>query len=188
VLISALVLTSAGQFSGIQTMLLPGAYLDMLISQITINIRYSFMSVSLSQKLDSRFRGIWRWILGFAVTDEIFAVAITQDTVTRSFFAGLMTLPYWGWFIGTWLGAMLGSVLPETILAALGLALYAMFVAIVVPEMKKSRPVIYVVILAALLSTAFTYLPGLRDIPQGISISICAVAAAAVLAATHPVD
>ena len=101
VLISMTTVTSAGQFAGIGVMLHPGQYIQMLISQVTINIRYAFMSISLSQKTDSRFRGISRWVLGFMMTDEIFAVASQESTVSRSFFAGLTVLPYLGWSLGT---------------------------------------------------------------------------------------
>ncbi len=187
-LISMTTVTSAGQFSGVQTMRFPGLWLDMLISQLTINVRYSFMSIALSQKLDRKFRGIWRWILGFTITDEIFAVAISEDRVTRSFFAGLSTLPYIGWALGTLLGALLGNVLPASILSALGLALYGMFVAIVVPVMKTERPVILVVIIAACLSIAFTYIPVLSKVSSGIAISICAILSSTIIALIKPVE
>ena len=120
-LISMTTVTSAGQFAGIQTMITPGLWLDMLISQITINVRYSFMSIALSQKLKDDFRGIWRWMLSFMMTDEVFAVAVGEEEVSRSFFAGLVTLPYFGWAIGTYLGAVLGNVLPASVMSALGL-------------------------------------------------------------------
>ena len=187
VIISMTTLTSAGQFAGIQGMLIPGQYISMLISQLTINVRYSFMSISLSQKLDPKFRGIWKWIFGFAVTDEIFAVASSRAVVTRSFFAGLMTLPYIGWALGTLLGAELGNILPESIMSALGIALYGMFVAIVVPEMKTSKSVVFSVFLAALLSTTFNVVPWLKKVPSGLSISICALAAAMIAAYFFPV-
>jgi predicted branched-subunit amino acid permease len=187
-LISMTNLTSAGQFSGIHTMLLPGQWLDMFISQTTINIRYSFMSIALSQKVDKKFSGIWRWILGFAITDEIFAVAVSEKKVSRSFFAGLITLPYIGWSLGTLLGAIIGNVLSLSIMSALGLAIYGMFVAIVVPVMKDEHPVILAVAIAALLSTAFTYLPVLSKVSSGIAISICAVVSAAIVSFIHPID
>jgi len=187
-LISLTTVTSAGQFAGIQTMLLPGHYLDMLISQLTINIRYSFMSISLSQKTDKRFQGIWRWILGFTMTDEIFAVAAAKESVSRSFFAGLSTLPYIGWGLGTLLGALLGEILPRSVMSALGIAIYGMFVAIVVPEMKAHRSVILVVLMAAILSISFTYIPLLSGISGGIAISVCAIVAAAIVAVRFPVD
>ncbi|SEP72394.1 Predicted branched-chain amino acid permease (azaleucine resistance) [Lachnospiraceae bacterium NE2001] len=187
-LISMTTVTSAGQFAGVKIMMVPGLWLDMLISQLTINVRYSFMSIALSQKLDKKFSGIWRWLLAFMVTDEIFAVGITEEKLTRSFWLGLSTLPWIGWSLGTFLGAFLGNVLPASVMSALGLALYGMFVAIVVPEMKKEKAVIIAVIIAALLSTAFTYVPILNKVSVGISISICAIASAVIVAILFPVD
>ena len=188
VLISMFTVTSAGQFAGINIMMHPGQYLQMLISQLTINVRYSFMSISISQKADSKFRGIYRFILGFMMTDEIFAVASQEEKVSRSFFAGLSVLPYLGWSFGTFLGAILGSVLPDRIMSALSLAIYGMFVAIVVPEMKKSRPVIVVVIIAVALSFLFYYVPALKGISSGITITVCAILAAVIGAILFPVD
>ena len=178
VLISMTTVTSAGQFAGITTMLLPGQYLEMLVAQLTINIRYSFMSVALSQKTAPEFRGIYRWILGFMMTDEIFAVASTEETITRSYFSGLSTIPYLGWTFGTLIGALSGNILPTQVMSALSLAIYGMFVAIVVPEMKKENKVCIVVILAIIFSCMFHYLPGLDRISQGFSISISAILAA----------
>lgn len=187
-LISMCTVTSAGQFAGLQVMLVPGQYVQMLIAQITINLRYSFMSISISQKADAKFRGIWRWLFGFMMTDEIFAVASRQERVGRGFFAGLCVLPYLGWSLGTLVGALLGNVLPERLMSALGIAIYGMFVAIVVPEMKQSRPVVIVVIFAALCSCAFYYIPALAQISSGITITVCAVAAAAAGAVLFPVE
>ena len=180
-LISMTTVTSAGQFAGLGTMMHPGQYFQMLISQITINIRYSFMSISVGQKADSR------WILGFMMTDEIFAVASQEDAVSRSFFAGLSTLPYIGWAFGTLFGAILGSILPDRLMSALSLAIYGMFVAIVVPEMKKSRAVVFVVVLALVLSCMFYYIPLLSKISSGITITIVAVVAAVVGSLLFPV-
>lgn len=146
------------------------------------------MSISLSQKADRRFCGISRWLLGFFVTDEIFAVAATEDHVRRSFFAGLSTIPYLGWAAGTLTGALLGNVLPPRLMSALSLAIYGMFVAIVVPEMKKKKEVIFVVVFAFAASCLFYYVPLLKDISTGLAISICAVAAAALGAFLFPVE
>lgn len=185
--ISMLTVTSAGQFAGITIMTNPGHYLEMLISQCTINVRYSFMSISLSQKVNERFRGIWRFIFGFMITDEIFAVASAKQVVSRSFFAGLCVLPYLGWSAGTLIGALLGNILPHSLMSALGLAIYGMFVAIVVPDMKKGKNVTLVVIIALVLSCMFTYIPVLKNISSGLSISICAILAALAGAILFPV-
>ena len=187
VLISMLTVTSAGQFSGIGTMLHPGQYMEMLISQLTINVRYSFMSISLSQKTDEKFKGIWRWIFAFMMTDEIFAVASTEKEVKRSFFAGLMTTPYLGWTLGTLVGALLGNILPARLMSALGLAIYGMFVAIVMPGMKESKAVLIVVLLAVGLSSLFYYVPVLSKVSSGLAISICAITAALVGAVFFPI-
>ena len=186
VIISALTVTSAGQLAAIGIMVSPGQYLTMLISQLTINVRYSFMSVSLSQKVSPRFKGILRWIFGFFMTDEIFAVASTQNHVEPSFFAGLCVFPWIGWTLGTLLGSLIGSILPEVIISSLCIAIYGMFLAIIIPPAKKSRPIFFVIALASVIHCLFYYLPLLREIPSGISISISAILAACVGAALFP--
>ncbi|MCR5700536.1 MAG: AzlC family ABC transporter permease [Lachnospiraceae bacterium] len=185
-IISMLTVTSAGQFAGITVMQNPGHYLEMLISQCTINVRYSFMSISLSQKVNKRFRGIWRVLFGFMITDEIFAVACSRKEVSRSFFAGLCVLPYLGWSLGTLAGGLLGNVLPHPVMSALGLAIYGMFVAIVVPDLKRGKSISFVVVTALVLSCIFNYVPFLKDISAGISISICAIVAALLGALIYP--
>ena len=185
-LISMLTVTSAGQFAGISIMTGPGHYLEMLISQCTINIRYSFMSISLSQKVNERFKGIWRVLFSFMITDEIFAVASSEKEVSRSFFAGLTILPYLGWSLGTLTGALLGNILPHSLMSALGLAIYGMFIAIVVPDLKKGSSICFVVAAALIMSCLFTYVPVLKDIPSGISISVCAIIAALLGAIFYP--
>lgn len=187
VLISMTCVTSAGQFAGINTMIHPGQYFAMLLSQLTINVRYSMMSVSLSQKVERKFGKAARWLLGFFITDEIFAVAAAEKEVTRPFMAGLAVLPYIGWSLGTLTGALLGNVLPQRLMNALCIALYGMFVAIVVPVAKKEKPVLAVVALAMVFSCAFTFLPGLKTVSSGIAVSLCALLAAAVGAAAFPV-
>lgn len=187
VLISMTTLTSAGQFAGLGIMVSPGHYVEMLVSQLTINVRYSFMSISLSQKVDSKFKGIFRWLLGFLMTDEIFAVASAKGEVSRSFFLGLGVLPYVGWTLGTLLGALLGNILPAFVMSALSLAIYGMFVAIVVPQMVEKRPVVFVVLIAAGLSCLFYYVKPFNQISTGFAISICAVIAAAVGAICFPI-
>ncbi len=187
VIISMLTLTSAGQLAGIGVMVNPGQYVEMLISQVTINLRYSFMSVSLSQKTAPSFRGIKRWILGFFMTDEIFAVASAEKEVNTKFFLGLSVMPYIGWTMGTLLGSLMGSVLPEMVLNALCLAIYGMFLAIIAPQARGSKAVLLVVAVAAGLHCIFYYVPVLNQISSGLTISICAILAAVFGAILFPV-
>lgn len=185
-LISMLTLTSAGQLAGLNIMINPGLYLEMLITQTTINVRYSFMSISLSQKIDSKFKGIYKWLLGFFVTDEIFAVAISKEKVSRSFFFGLGVLPYIGWSTGTLIGAIIGSVLPMFVMNALSIALYGMFVAIIVPVIKNNKETFLIVLISIILSVLFYYLPILKEVSSGIAISLCAVLSAILGAILFP--
>lgn len=188
VLISMLTVTSAGQLAGIDIMIYPGCYIEMLVSQLTINIRYSFMSISLSQKLDSHFKGLSRWLFGFMMTDEIFAVAsASEEKVTRRYFGGLCVLPYVGWTLGTLAGAILGNILPDRLMNALGIAIYGMFVAIVLPEMEKSKSVIFVVMVSIVFSCIFRFLPYLNKVSGGLAISICAVLAALLASLFFPI-
>lgn len=188
VLISMTCVTSAGQLAGIGIMISPGQYLQMLISQLTINIRYSFMSISLSQKTDPKFKGIYRWLYGFLITDEIFGVASMEKSVSRSFMSGLYIMPYLGWTFGTLFGALLGNILPHAIMSALCLAMYGMFVAIVAPPSKEYKPLWTVVLLTLLLSAAQFYLPLLKEIPSGLAVCIVAIIAAVVGAKFFPIE
>lgn len=187
VIVSMLTVTSAGQLAALDVMIVPGQYAAMLISQLTVNVRYSFMSISLSQKVSEKFTGIKRWLLGFFMTDEIFAVAAAQDEVDPKFFLGLSIIPYVGWTLGTLLGALIGNVLPAMVMSALCLAIYGMFLAIVAPVAKDSWTVLAVVLIAGALHCIFYFVPGLNTISSGISISICAIVAAVVGALLFPV-
>ena len=186
-IISMLTLTSAGQVASLSVIINPGRYLELLISQATINVRYCFMSIALSQKTDSKFKGLYKWLLGFFITDEIFAVAMTKKQVSKTFFFGLGVLPYLGWALGTFVGAILGGILPDSVMIALGLAIYGMFIAIIVPPMKEDKSIIVAVAIAILFSCSFYYIPYLNQIPTGITISICAVVAALICAFLFPI-
>lgn len=185
-LISMMTLTSAGQLAGIKVMAATGSYIEMLVSQLTVNIRYSFMAVSLSQKVSADFGVLKRLIFGFFITDEIFAAASAEKEISTRFFAGLAVMPYIGWATGTLLGAVLGSVLPEIIMNALCIAIYGMFAAIVVPSVKSSPRLAAVVAVAVGTSCLFFYLPVLKTVPLGLAVSVSAVAAALFGAAVFP--
>lgn len=188
-LVSMMNITSAGQFAGITVMAAAGSYLEMAVSQFVINLRYALMSISLSQKSDADFTVGKKLILGFANTDEIFAVAISREQeVSSQYYFGLAVLPYIGWTLGTLTGAVLGNILPPSVCAALGLAIYAMFIAIVVPVIKADSSILKIVVLAIFLSCCLYYIPGLNKISSGFSIIICAVVASLVGAALFPIE
>ena len=187
-LISITNLTSAGQFAGVTVLAHMGSYLEMALTQLVINSRYALMGISLSQKVDKKFKGIWRLLLGYAITDEIFAVAIGQKgELSRSYYAGLFSIPVIGWTSGTVVGAVLGNIMPLIITNALGVALYGMFIAVVVPAARENLKVLSVVIVTIIISSALYYIPAFDGISAGFAIIICAVVASAIGAAIFPI-
>ena len=188
VLISLLNLTSARQFAGLTVIVSGASLLEMALTQLVINIRYALMSVSLSQKLDSSVKTFQRMLIAYGNTDEIFAVASSKPgSVGSRYMYGLIFLPVLGWVGGTLTGAVASTLLPAAVISALGVALYGMFIAIVVPVAKESREVLIVVGAALVFSTAFYSLPVLQEISSGFTIIICTVAAAGIGAVLFPV-
>ena len=189
VLISLTNLTSAGQFAGLTIIAELGTLVEMALSQFIINLRYMLMAISLSQKVDDDFKGIWRWILGFAITDEIFAVAIQNPgKIKRNYFMGLTIIPIIGWTLGTLGGALLGNILPAIITNALGVALYGMFIAVVVPKARDDSHVFVAVCIAVAISVALKYIPVFADLSGGFAIIICTVVASLIAAVLFPVE
>ena len=188
-LISLTNLTSAGQFAGLTVNAQAGSLLETAVTQFVINARYMLMSIALSQKVDEDVHGIWRWILGYGVTDEIFAAAIqSEGPVRKGYFGGLMLLPVAGWTAGTFLGAFLGNILPEILTNALGVALYGMFIAVFVPKSVEDRHVCITVLLAVAISVLLNFVPAFAGISSGFAIILCAVIASAVGAVFFPVE
>ncbi|MBP5492382.1 MAG: AzlC family ABC transporter permease [Clostridiales bacterium] len=189
ILVSMTNVTSAGQLAGVPIIAGGLPLIDIVITQLVINLRYSLMSVSLSQKLSPRVKLLQRLAIAFCVTDEIFAVSISQkDELETPYMIGLITTPFWGWTIGTTLGALAGDILPAMIVSALGIALYAMFVAIVIPPAKKSRSVALCCLLAMSMSVAFRFIPLLQKVSSGIAIIICALVSGLLFAAIAPIS
>ena len=187
-LISATNLTSAGQFAGLTLIVAQAGLWELILTMMVINSRYSLMSLALSQRMGEKIGILPRLIIAFFNTDEIFALAMARERALRvPFMLGLGTLPIIGWTGGTLCGALAGSLLPGDIRAALGVMLYGMFIAIVVPPAKKERQILAAVVLALICSCLFAWVPGLKNVSAGISIVLCTVAAAAVCAVLFPI-
>ena len=168
ILISMTCLTSAGQVAGIGAIAAGGGLFEIALAQLIINLRYSLTT-------------------SFGVTDEVFAVAsVKPGEVTPAYMYGLITLPYILWAAGTATGAMLGNVLPEIVTLALGIAIYGMFIAIVVPPAKRYKGVLAVAAIAAALSCIIKFVPVFSGITSGFSVIICTVIAAALGALFFP--
>ena len=171
VMISMTNVTSAGQLAAVPIIAGGGSLFELALTQFVINMRYSLMSVSLSQN-----------------TDEVFAVAISKGApLGRKYLYGLTLTPYLGWSLGTLLGAVAGNILPAMLVSALGIAIYGMFIAIIVPPAKKSLPTLLCILTAIALSCAFKFIPVLSKVPSGFAIIICAVAASVLFALVAPI-
>ncbi|MGI6270489.1 MAG: AzlC family ABC transporter permease [Candidatus Howiella sp.] len=184
-------LTSAGQFAGLSVILAGATLAEMALTQFIINLRYALMSITLSQRMDERVGRFSRLLLAFFVTDEIFAVAASRpEYIGKRYMWGLATAPYIGWSSGTILGALCGGVLPESLVGALGIAIYGMFIAIIIPPAKKERSVLAVVTVASALSCLLNLVPSLAawfSAAPGLSIILCAVTASTLGALFFPV-
>ena len=188
VLISLTNLTSAGQVAGVEVILALGSLLEMALTQLTINIRYFLMSISLSQKLDKSFTLPHRLIASFGITDEVFGVASSKkEPIKPIYMYGLILLPFLGWTLGTTLGAVAGNILPEAVNRALGIAIYGMFVAIVLPPAKREKGILTAALLAIGVSLALAFIPLFSFITSGFAIIISALAAAVAAALLFPI-
>ena len=188
VLISLTNLTSAGQVAGVEVIRAMGTLIEMALTQLTINLRYFLMSLSLSQKLDRSFTLPHRLLASFGITDEIFGVASSKkERVTPTYMYGLILLPFIGWSLGTLLGAVAGNILPDSVKHALGIAIYGMFVAIVVPPAKRDRGVLAASLLGIVVSITLALVPFLKFITPGFAIILSALIGASVAAWLFPI-
>lgn len=189
VLISLTNVTSAGQFAGLDIIAMGGTYIEMILTQLVINLRYSLMSFSMSQKLDRNQPWAHRYIAAFGMTDEVFAVGMSKPGKLNVFYNyGAMCVAIPGWVLGTLIGAVSGNILPEFIVSALSVAIYGMFMAIIIPVAKHNRAVMLVVVAAMLISTGFDVIPVLKNVSSGFVIIITTVLVSAVAAYLAPID
>lgn len=167
-LISLTNLTSAGQFAGTTLILAGATLLEITFTTLVINLRYLLMSLSLAQKLAPDLTLVQRALLAFGITDETFTIAALEKTeITFSYMLGLIVGPYAGWGTGTVLGGIICTLLPPALQNALGITLYAMFIALVLPPAKKSRSILLVVAVAVLVSSILTWLPVFHFLSAG---------------------
>lgn len=180
-------LTSAGQAAGVEIIAAAGTLLEMALTQFVINLRYALMGFSLSQKLDATFTTPRRLLVSFGITDEIYAVAISRPgLLTATYMMGLIVTPLLGWSTGTFLGAAAGELLPAAVSNAMGLVLYGMFIAIIIPPARKDRRVLFVLLLAAACSVVFRY--ALPMVSGGFAVILSALVAALLGAWLFPIE
>lgn len=186
-LISFTNLTSAGQFAGTSLMVYGAGFLEIALTTLVINLRYFLMSLSLSQKLNGDFNTFRRLSVAHGVTDEIYALVIGRPgEVTPKYMHGVILSPVIGWTAGTVTGGIFSQVLPTSVTSAMNIALYAMFVAIIVPKARDDKRVLIAILIATILSVIFTYVPIFEILSGGWSIIIIAVGVSALMATLFP--
>ena len=187
--ISATNLTSAGQFAGLTVIAAGAAMIEMILTQLVINSRYALMSLAIGQRLGPKVGTGKRLLAAFFNTDEIFALGMARGKdLTIPFFVGAGVAAAVGWTSGTAMGAVAGSLLPQSIRMALGVMLYGMFIAIVVPQAKAEKPILASVALALVFSCLFKWVPLLNQISDGLAIVICTVLVASLCAVLFPLQ
>lgn len=188
VVMSASNLTSAGQFAALGIISAGAPYLEMAAAQLIINLRYCLMSCSLSQKIQGSTPFFHRFFMAYGVTDEIFGVSVCRSGMLNPFYSyGLIAVAVPGWTLGTFLGAISGDLLPARLLSALNVALYGMFLAVIIPPARTSKVLTGVILAAMAASYGFTLVPALSGISSGFKIIILTVLIAGAAAYLFPV-
>lgn len=179
VVISLTNLTSAGQFAGTNLIFAGAGYLEVALTTFVINIRYMLMSLSLSQKLERKTGTLARLALAFGITDETFVVgSLKPGTLTAPFMLGLILMPVAGWNLGTLMGGCISTLLPQALQNAMGIALYAMFIALIIPAAKASAHVLCIICIAVAVQCGLNYIPVFSFLSDGFRVIISTVAAA----------
>lgn len=186
---SFLNLTSAGEFAAIGLIGAGASYLEMAVTQLIINIRYFLMSCALSQKLEKEHSFFHRFFIAFGVTDEIFGLSVSVPNKLNPYYTyGLMTLAIPGWAFGTYLGVITGNALSARVLSAFSVALYGMFLAVIVPPARKNKILCGVVLISMFMSGLFTKLPIIKELSSGFQIIILTILIAGGAAIFFPIE
>ena len=181
-------LTSSGQFAGVSLMLCNASYIEIALTLLMINARYFLMSLSLSQKIDKKMTFVQRMIISFGITDETFSVAsLQQEVLTFPFMLGFILVPILGWSLGTICGELFMNLLPGSLQNALSIALYGMFLAIIIPECKNSHPVFEVILVSVIVSCLLFYVPLFDCISSGFALIIATMCGAFYGAIRYPI-
>ncbi|MDD3252181.1 MAG: AzlC family ABC transporter permease [Lachnospiraceae bacterium] len=188
-LMSACMLASAGQFAGIGMIASGAGCVEMVVTEVVVNLRYLLMSSALSQKVQQERPFYHRLLMAYGVTDEIFGISMaTEGKLYPEYMYGAATVAAPGWVLGTCLGALVGMILPPSVMSALNVALYGMFMAVVIPPSKKNRIIAGVVACSMAASMVFTRIPGLNRVSSGFQMIVLTVLLAGIAAWLFPVN
>lgn len=187
-LMSATMHASAGQFAAIGMISAGAGYLEMAVTELVVNLRYLLMSGALSQKIRRDKPFFHRFLVAYDVTDEIFGISMAVEGKLHPCYTyGAMSVASPGWVVGTFCGALVGMILPSGVLSAMNVALYGMFMAVVIPPARKERVIGVVVAASMAISALFTQIPIINRISSGFQIIILTVLIAGAAAVLAPV-
>lgn len=187
-LVSLTNFTGTGQFVGTELIYLGATFLELFSTMLIINIRYTLMSVSLSQKLEHNTPMWKKLIIAFGVTDENYAVAMSNTgKITAIYYFGIMSCSFIGWVFGTVLGAILGNIFPASIMSAFGIALYAMFIAIIVPPATSNKSILVLILISIAFSCVCYFVPYLNRIGEGWVIIIGSIICTSIISYFRPI-
>ena len=188
-IMSAGMVASAGEFAAINLFASGAGYLEIVMTCLVVNLRYCLMSTALTQKLAPGIRTAHRFGLAYCITDEIFGLSIGFAGYLVPYYTyGITVISVAGWSTGTFLGIVAGNILPAWLVNALGVSLYGMFLAIIIPPARKERFIAILVAVSMAASYVFTYAPGLKSISSGFRIIILTLAIAGIAAVVHPIE
>lgn len=181
-LMSLIIYAGASQFIGINLLVLGTSFGEIVITTFLLNLRHFLMSATLSQRIESKTTKLWGALLSFGITDETFAVSVLQkeEKLSRYFVLGLNTISFTSWNAGTWLGIFFATSLPEIIKTSMGLALYAMFIGLLIPHVKKSNPALIVAIMSIIINSLMYWSSNFWGFSSGFSIIVSTVVSAAI--------
>ncbi len=187
-LISLTNLTSAGQKAGVDVMAVGGSILLIILTTLIINLRYFLMGISMSQKVESKMSLFKRMLVAFGITDEIYAVSMARKTdLSGSYMAGVIIPPIFGWTGGTLVGSVATSFMPQILAEAMGIALYGMFIAVIVPPSKENKNVFSAVLISIALSVVFAFVPFLQKLSTGWAVILITIIVSSIMATVCPV-
>ncbi len=187
-LATALTSASAGGYAGFALIAEAAAYSEMALTQFIVNARYMLMSFAIGQKLPTETTFAKRALLAFGLTDEIFAISsAVPDMINPYYNYGAMCVAIPSWALGTVFGVVMGNMLPPSLLSALGVGLYGMFLAIIIPPTRKNKVIAALVPISMLASLAFAKLPVISGVSSGMRVIILTVILALGAAVLFPI-
>lgn len=179
---------SAGEFAGFTLIAAGSGYLELAIMMLVANARYLLMSCALSQKISPDTPLIHRFLIGYDVTDEIFGISISVPGKLNPYYTyGAIVVAAPGWALGTYLGVIMGNVLPGNIVSALSVGLYGMFLAVIIPPARKNKILAILIAISMAASFAFSKLSWFDRMSSGMKIILLTVVIAGIAAILFPV-